>query len=121
MKESDCKRYEDPPLFLNAATVAKLLGVSQSNCYELMHEPDFPVLKIGNRMVIPKEQFTRWGMACGRWKIRYGSGTYFSLPNEIFLLGLNAGELAVYSYLKRCEDRKTHQCWPNDWEVCGYE
>lgn len=62
MKESDCKRYEDPPLFLNAATVAKLLGVSQSNCYELMHEPDFPVLKIGNRMVIPKEQFTRWGM-----------------------------------------------------------
>ena len=62
MKESDCKRYEDPPLFLNAATVAKLLGVSQSNCYELMHEPDFPVLKVGNRMVIPKEQFTRWGM-----------------------------------------------------------
>ena len=54
MKESDCKRYEDPPLFLNAATVAKLLGVSQSNCYELMHEPDFPVLKIGNRMVIPQ-------------------------------------------------------------------
>ena len=62
MKESDCIRYEDLPLFLNTATVAKLLGVSQSNCYELMHEPDFPVLKIGNRMVIPKEQFTRWGM-----------------------------------------------------------
>ena len=50
-----------------------------------------------------------------------GHGNFFSLPNEIFLLGLNAGELAVYSYLKRCEDRKTHQCWPNDWEVCGYE
>ena len=117
MKESDCKRYEDLPLFLNTATVAKLLGVSQSSCYELMHEPGFPVLKIGSRMVVPKEQFTRWG----RWKIRYGSGTYFSLPDEIFLLGLNAGELAVYSYLKRCEDRKTHQCWPNDWEICGYE
>ena len=63
MKESDCKRYEDPPLFLNAATVAKLLGVSQSSCYELMHEPGFPVLKIGSRMVVPKEQFTRWGMS----------------------------------------------------------
>ena len=50
-----------------------------------------------------------------------GSGNYFSLPDEIFLLGLNAGELAVYSYRKRCEDRKTHQCWPNDWEICGYE
>ena len=30
MKESDCKRYEDLPQFLNTATVAKLLGVSQS-------------------------------------------------------------------------------------------
>lgn len=39
-------------------------------------------------------------------------GNYFSLPNEIFLLGLSPGELAVYSFLKRCENRKTHQCWP---------
>ena len=36
-------------------------------------------------------------------------GTSFSLPNEVFLLGLSAGELAVYSFLKRCENRKTHQ------------
>ena len=60
MKESDCKRYEDLPLFLNTATVAKLLGVSQSSCYELMHEPGFPVLKIRSRMVVPKEQFIPW-------------------------------------------------------------
>ena len=38
---------------------------------------------------------------------------YFPLPNEIFLLDLSAGELAVYSYLMRCEDRKTHQCHPS--------
>ena len=38
---------------------------------------------------------------------------FFSLPNEVFLLGLSAGELAVYSFLKRCENRKTHQCWPS--------
>ena len=42
-----------------------------------------------------------------------GSGNFFSLPNEVFLLGLSAGELAVYSFLKRCENRKTHQCWPS--------
>ena len=40
-------------------------------------------------------------------------GNYFFLPNEIFLLGLSPGELAVYSFLKRCENRKTHQCWPS--------
>ena len=40
-------------------------------------------------------------------------GNFFSLPNEVFLLGLSAGELSVYSFLKRCENRKTHQCWPS--------
>ncbi len=37
----------------------------------------------------------------------------FPLPNEIFLLGLCPGELAVYAYLRCCENRKTHQCWPS--------
>ena len=37
----------------------------------------------------------------------------FFLPNELFQLGLDYGELAVYSFLKRCENRKTHQCWPS--------
>lgn len=37
----------------------------------------------------------------------------FPLPSEIFLLGLCPGELAVYAYLLRCENRKTHQCWPS--------
>ena len=55
MKESIYKRYEELPLFLNAATVTKVLGVSPSSGYELMHEPGFPVLRIGNRMVVPKE------------------------------------------------------------------
>ena len=36
----------------------------------------------------------------------------FFLPNELFQLGLDYGELAVYSFLKRCENRKTLQCWP---------
>ena len=60
MKESSYRSYDELPLFLNAATVAKVLGVSPSSGYELMHEPDFPVLKIGSRMVVPKEQFVEW-------------------------------------------------------------
>lgn len=54
------KSYNDLPLFLNAATVAKVLGVSSSSAYELMHEPDFPTLKVGSRMVVPKEKFVEW-------------------------------------------------------------
>lgn len=60
MKESVYKSYEELPLFLNAETVAKVLGVAPPTAYELMHEADFPTLKISNRMVVPKEQFIAW-------------------------------------------------------------
>ena len=43
--------------------VAQVLGVSPSSGYELMHEPSFPVLKVGSRIVVPKEQFIRWVQA----------------------------------------------------------
>ena len=60
MKVSQFKDYSELPLFLNAELVAKVLGVSPSSGYELMHELGFPILKIGNRMVVPKEKFIQW-------------------------------------------------------------
>ena len=60
MKMSNCKSYDDLPLFRNASLVARVLGVSISTAYELMHEPGFPVLRVGSRMVVPKEKFIRW-------------------------------------------------------------
>ena len=60
MKNAIYKSYDELPLFLNAETVAKLLGVSPSTGYELMHEKGFPVLRIGSRMVVPKEKFRAW-------------------------------------------------------------
>ncbi len=59
MKESVYKSYGELPLFLNAETAAKVLGVSPSSGYELMHEQGFPSLRIGNRIVIPKDAFMR--------------------------------------------------------------
>ena len=50
MKESVYKNYDE----------AKVLGVSPSNGYELMHEPDFPVLRVGHCMVVPKEKLIQW-------------------------------------------------------------
>ena len=60
MKLSVYESYDDLPLFLNAKMVAQVLGVSISSAYELMHEPDFPTLKVGSRMVVPKEKFIQW-------------------------------------------------------------
>ena len=37
----------------------------------------------------------------------------FVLPNEIFDLGLSGGEILVYAFLIRCEDRKTYTCYPS--------
>ena len=60
MKLSEYKSYDELPLFLNAATVASVLGVSPSSGYELMHESGFPSLRIGNRIVVPKDRFIQW-------------------------------------------------------------
>ncbi len=60
MKESVYKTYEELPLFLNAKMVAQVLGIAPSSAYELMHESNFPVLKVGSRMVVPKEKFIQW-------------------------------------------------------------
>ena len=60
MKVSQFKDYSELPLFHNAETVSRVLGVSPSSGYELMHDPGFPILKIGSRMVVPKEKFIQW-------------------------------------------------------------
>ena len=96
MKLSIYKSYDDLPLFLNARTVANVLGVSISSAYELMlvvaksaplhpaNMPgircapllllspwecetfpwgplcDFPTLKVGSRLAVPRDAFRQW-------------------------------------------------------------
>jgi excisionase family DNA binding protein len=60
MKQSMYKSFDELPLFLNAETAAKLLGISISSMYELMHEKGFPVLKIGSRLVVPRDKLLAW-------------------------------------------------------------
>ena len=50
MRESVYKSYGE----------AKVPGVSLSSRYELMHQPDFTVLRVGSRMVVPKEKCIQW-------------------------------------------------------------
>ena len=35
------------------------------------------------------------------------------VPNEIFSIGLDYREISLYTYLLRCENRKTYQCYPS--------
>ena len=60
MKQSIYKNYDELPLFLNAKTLAEVLGIAPSSAYELMHEKGFPTLKVGTRLLVEKEKFKEW-------------------------------------------------------------
>ena len=60
MIQSKFKSYDELPLFLNAKTVAEVLGISVAGAYEPLHQEGFPVLRIGSRLVVPKEKFLSW-------------------------------------------------------------
>ena len=59
MKESAYKNYAELPLFLNSKTVAKVLGVSPSSGYELMHEPGRKFFLSAQRSVSPGSKCRR--------------------------------------------------------------
>ena len=48
-----------------------------------------------------------------QWPKRDPNKNYFMVPNEIFNIGLDYREISLYTYLLRCENRETYQCWPS--------
>ena len=60
MKETVIKNFDELPMFISVATVAKLFGISQSSGYELMHDKDFPSIKIGSSILVPRDKPKDW-------------------------------------------------------------
>ena len=60
MKQTVYKSYDELPLMLSVPEVAAVLGISRAGAYELVKSKDFPSLKIGSRIVVPKEKFIKW-------------------------------------------------------------
>lgn len=60
MKRTVYKSYDELPLMLSVPEVAAVLGISRAGAYELARREDFPALKIGSRIVVPKEKFVGW-------------------------------------------------------------
>ena len=52
-------------------------------------------------------------MNFNKWPKRSAEKNYFMVPNEIFSLGLDYREISLYTYLLRCENRETYQCYPS--------
>lgn len=57
---NDYNSVEELPLTLNASEVADFLGISRSNAYNLLHNNSFPTLKIGKRLLVPRDRLMAW-------------------------------------------------------------
>ena len=60
MKQLIYKNYDELPLMLSVKELATVLGVSRTSAYELIKTKGFPSIKIGSRVVIPKEKLIEW-------------------------------------------------------------
>ena len=60
MKKGTFKSYEDLPLMLSVPEMAAVLGISRAGACELARSEGFPALRIGNRIVIPKDELREW-------------------------------------------------------------
>ena len=60
MEKKVYKSYEELPLMPTVPDVASVLGVSRAGAYELVHRKGFPLLKVGSRIVIPRDKFLLW-------------------------------------------------------------
>ena len=60
MNKCTYKNYDELPLMLNVVQVAAVLGISRAGAYELVHSDGFPTLKIGSRIVVPKDKLREW-------------------------------------------------------------
>ena len=58
--ENNYKNYSDLPLTLSVPEVAAVLGISRAGAYELVHSASFPKVKIGKRILVPKDKLIQW-------------------------------------------------------------
>lgn len=60
MRTAKFKSYEDLPLTLTAPEVGEVLGISRAAAYELVRSRGFPSMRIGTRILVPKDKFIAW-------------------------------------------------------------
>ena len=53
-------KREDYPLTLTAYEVAEILRVYRDKAYEIIRRPDFPKIRDGRKIIIPRDAFFRW-------------------------------------------------------------
>ena len=60
MRKSKYTDFHDLPLTLTALEVGETLGISRAAAYELVRSKGFPHMRIGTRILVPKDNFIQW-------------------------------------------------------------
>lgn len=47
-------------LTMNVADLQQALGIGRAQAYELVNRADFPTIRLGRKIIIPKDGFMRW-------------------------------------------------------------
>ena len=57
---TDYRTFEELPAMLMAEELAGALGISRAGAYALIHSKGFPALRIGKRLMVPKDKLSAW-------------------------------------------------------------
>lgn len=53
-------RFDDFPDLMTVEDLKKLFDIGTNKAYEITHYKNFPKLKIGRKIIIPKKQLMQW-------------------------------------------------------------
>jgi excisionase family DNA binding protein len=54
------KQQHDYPLALKVKDVAEIMGVCLEKAYDITRRNDFPAIRDGRRIIIPRDAFFKW-------------------------------------------------------------
>ena len=54
------KSFDELPIMLSVTETATVLGISRTSAYELVKGNNFPSIKVGSRIVVPKGELQKW-------------------------------------------------------------
>ena len=60
MKDERFRSYGDLPLTLTVPEVGEVLGISRAKAYDLARSEGFPSMRIGTRILVPRDKLIRW-------------------------------------------------------------
>ena len=60
MMTSATHSFDDLPVTLKNEQLCSILGISRAAAYQLMRSKGFPTIRIGKRMIVPRDKFIIW-------------------------------------------------------------